>query len=216
MTGAAEPGRAPRTVVHMLRHGQVENPGKVLYGWLPGFPLSALGERMAARVAQALSGKDVTHIASSPLERAAQTAQSVADEFGLAVRTDERLIEATNAFQGRRVTGPDGIFRDPRAWWTLRDPFAPSWGERYATIADRMHAALMDALAAAAGHEAVCVSHELPIWTLRRLLERRRLWHHPARRQCALASLTSFHFEGTELVGIGYSEPAADLLRAVG
>ena len=54
-----------------------------------------------------------------------------------------------------------------------------------------MFAALHAARVAAEGHEAVCVSHQLPIWTLRRYVERKRLWHDPRRRQCGLASLTS-------------------------
>jgi broad specificity phosphatase PhoE len=108
----------------------------------------------------------------------------------------------------------DGVLKDPRNWWALRNPFGPSWGERYDVIAARMYAALRDARSAAAGHEAVLVSHQLPIWTLRRFLERRRLWHDPRRRQCALASLTSFHFEEAELVGVGYQEPAAHLVAA--
>ena len=52
----------------------------------------------------------------------------------------------------------------------------------------------------AAGHEALCVSHQLPIWTLRRFVTGRRLWHDPRRRQCALASLTSLVFDDGELV----------------
>jgi thiol-disulfide isomerase/thioredoxin len=51
--------------------------------------------------------------------------------------------------------------------------------------------ALHAAREAAAGHEAVCVSHQLPIWVLRRYVERKRLWHDPRTRQCGLASLTS-------------------------
>jgi broad specificity phosphatase PhoE len=75
-----------------------------------------------------------------------------------------------------------------------------------------MYAAVLAAREVAEGHEAVCVSHQLPIWTLRRYLERKRLWHDPRRRQCALASLTSFHFDGVKLVGIGYEDPAAALI----
>jgi broad specificity phosphatase PhoE len=60
----------------------------------------------------------------------------------------------------------------------------------------------------AAGHEAVCISHQLPIWTLRRSLEGRPLWHHPQRRRCALASLTTLVFAGDVLSEIRYSEPA--------
>ena len=61
---------------------------------------------------------------------------------------------------------------------------------------------------AAEGREALCVSHQLPIWTLRRYLEGKRLWHDPRRRQCSLASLTSLVFDDEELVDIVYSEPA--------
>jgi broad specificity phosphatase PhoE len=75
-----------------------------------------------------------------------------------------------------------------------------------------MLAAVHDARDAAAGHEALCVSHQLPIWTLRRFAEHKRLWHDPRKRRCALASLTSFHFEDDQLVGIGYTEPAAHLI----
>jgi len=202
------------TVVHVLRHGEVFNPEKVLYGRLPGYRLSELGVQMAAVAAKALAGRDVTHLVSSPLERARQTAEPFAAQFGLPVPIDDQLIESANSFQGQRVGVGDGALRNPRNWWKLRNPFTPSWGEPYATIAQRMHAALQAARAAAAGHEAVCVSHQLPIWTLRRYVEGKRLWHDPRRRQCALASLTSFHFSGERVVDIEYSEPAAHLIAA--
>ena len=38
---------AEKTVVHLLRHGEVHNPEKVLYGRLPGYRLSETGEAMA-------------------------------------------------------------------------------------------------------------------------------------------------------------------------
>ncbi len=207
MTPTATP-----TVVHLLRHGEVANPTRILYGRLPGFHLSSLGEQMAKAAAQALAGRTVTRIVSSPLERAQETAQPFADQFGLPVQLDDRLVESSNFFEGQRVSLTDGVLRDPRNWWVLRDPFSPSWGENYASVARRMYAVLQATRAAVEGHEAVCVSHQLPIWTLRRHLERRRLWHDPRRRQCGLASLTSFHFEGAALVGIGYREPAAHLI----
>ncbi|HEY2674631.1 MAG TPA: histidine phosphatase family protein [Rugosimonospora sp.] len=201
-----------KTVVHMLRHGEVFNPEKVLYGRLPGYRLSELGVQMAKAAAESLAGHDVTHLVASPLERAQQTAEPFAAQFGLEIAVDERLIEAANVFEGKRVSVGDGALRDPRNWWALRDPFMPSWGEPYKVIADRMRAALHAARDAAAGHEAVCVSHQLPIWTLRTAVEGRRLWHDPRRRQCALASLTSFHFEDDRLTGISYAEPAAHLI----
>jgi broad specificity phosphatase PhoE len=200
------------TVVHLLRHGEVHNPTKILYGRLPGYRLSELGIQMAKAAAESLQGHDVTHLAASPLERAQQTAEPFAALFKLPVGSDERLIESANTFEGTAFGVGDGALRNPRNWWKLRDPFRPSWGESYVDIAARMSAALHDARAAAEGHEAVLVSHQLPIWTLRRFAEHRRLWHDPRRRRCALASLTSFHFTGTELTGIGYTEPAAHLV----
>jgi broad specificity phosphatase PhoE len=200
------------TVVHFLRHGEVENPKKILYGRLPGYGLSSVGEQMAKAAAQSMAGRDITYVVSSPLERAKQTAEPMAETFGLDISVDDRLIESSNFFEGKRVGVGDGALRDPRNWWVLRDPFQPSWGESYLKIAQRMTAALHAARAEAEGHEALCVSHQLPIWTLRRHLEHKRLWHDPRRRRCALASITSFHFEGATLVGIGYSEPAAHLV----
>jgi broad specificity phosphatase PhoE len=203
---------AVRTVVHVLRHGEVHNPTKVLYGRLPGYRLSPLGEQMAVAAAKALAGRDVVAVISSPLERAQQTATPIAVQFGLPIDTDARLIESSNYFEGKRVGVGDGALREPRHWWVLRNPFRPSWGEPYVEIAARMRAALLDARAKAEGHEAVLVSHQLPIWTLRLHLAERRLWHDPRRRECALASLTSFHFDGESLAEIVYTEPAAHLI----
>jgi broad specificity phosphatase PhoE len=200
------------TVVHLLRHGEVYNPRKILYGRLPGYGLSELGVQMAKAAAQALADHDLTYLVASPLERAQQTAEPIAAQFELPIATDERLIESANAFEGKRFGVGDGALRDPRNWWLLHDPLRPSWGEPYRAIAVRMHAALLAARTVAEGHEALCVSHQLPIWTLRRYAEHKRLWHDPRKRQCALASLTSFHFEDTRIVGIGYSEPAAHLI----
>jgi broad specificity phosphatase PhoE len=201
-----------KTTVHVLRHGEVYNPSKILYGRLPDFHLSELGKQMAKAAAEALSGRDVTYVVASPLDRAQETAEPIAAEFKLEVAKDIRLIESSNYFEGKRVSVGDGALTNPRHWWVLRDPITPSWGEAYIAIAQRMFAALQAARVAAEGHEAVCVSHQLPIWTLRRYVEKKRLWHDPRRRQCGLASLTSFRFEGSKVVGIDYSEPAAHLV----
>jgi broad specificity phosphatase PhoE len=201
-----------KTTVHVLRHGEVFNPGKILYGRLPDFHLSELGHQMAKAATEVLAGRDITHVVASPLERAQETAAPFAAEFELETAADVRLIESANYFEGKRVSVGDGAFSNPRHWWVLRDPITPSWGEPYLVIAQRMFAAVQAARVAAEGHEAVCVSHQLPIWTLRRYVEGKRLWHDPRRRQCGLASLTSIRFEGSKVVGIDYSEPAAHLV----
>jgi len=199
---------ADTTTVHLMRHGEVHNPGKILYGRLPGFRLSADGEAMAEKAAAWFAGRDVTLLVSSPLERAQQTAQPLAEAFDLPVTTDDRLIEAGNAFEGLRVGVGDGVLRAPRHWWKLRNPFRPSWGEPYVEIAARMLRAVEAARDTARGHEAVLVSHQLPIWTLRLHVEGRRYAHDPRRRQCGLASVTSLTYTGDRITSVTYAEPA--------
>ncbi|MBM7770473.1 broad specificity phosphatase PhoE [Actinokineospora baliensis] len=197
-----------QTIVHVLRHGEVHNPTGILYGRLPGFHLSDTGKRQALTVAEHLADHDIVHVVASPLQRAQETATPIAASHRLELATDERLIESANVFEGKKVSVGDGALRSPANWPHLRNPFTPSWGEPYLEIAHRMLAAAHRARAAAVGHEAVCVSHQLPVWTLRRYLEGKRLWHDPRKRQCSLASLTSLVFDDERLVGIRYSEPA--------
>ena len=198
-----------KTIVHVVRHGEVHNPDGVLYGRLPGFKLSDRGQQQALVVAEYLRDADIVHAVSSPLERARQTIAPIAASHRIDPDVDDRLIEAGNLFEGSKVAVGDGALRDPRNWPKLRDPFTPSWGEAYLTIAHRVLAAVHRARTVAAGHEAVCVSHQLPIWTFRLFMEGKRLWHDPRRRQCALASITSFEFESEKLVGITYRDPVA-------
>jgi broad specificity phosphatase PhoE len=207
--------QTPDTIVHLVRHGEVENPGRVLYGRTPGFHLSADGRVMAKAAADFLAGRDVTLLRSSPLERAVETAEPMSAEFGLEVEIDPRLIEPWNHFEGMTFGVGDGSLKRPRHWHHLWNPFRPSWGEPYADIEARMRAAMSDAARTAHGHEAVCVSHQLPIWVARRSVEGRRLWHDPRRRECALASVTSFSYRDGEIIGVAYAEPAGGSQRQV-
>jgi len=201
------------TIVHLMRHGEVHNPEKVLYGRLPGYRLSDLGQEMARRVAVHLkeTNRDITVVTASPLQRAQETATPTAQAFGLELGTDERLIEAANYFEGKTFGVGDGSLRHPEHWPHLINPFRPSWGEPYKEQVARMHAAVDAARAQAEGHEALLVSHQLPVWIARSAYEGRRLWHDPRKRECNLASLTSLTFDGTDLVSVTYSEPVADL-----
>jgi len=200
---------AEQTRVHVVRHGEVYNPTGILYGRLPGFHLSERGRAQAAAVADALADRDIVAVIASPLQRAQETAAPIAARHGLAVDTDPDLIESENWFEGRRVGPGDGAWRDPRFWWHLRNPFRPSWGEPYVEIADRMTTAADKARARGAGHEVVCVSHQLPVWTLRLHLTGKRLWHDPRRRKCDLASVTTLIYNGDQLVDVEYCRPGS-------
>ena len=202
-----------QTIVHLLRHGEVHNPDGVLYGRMDGFHLSELGRQMAQRVADMVGDRDIVHMRTSPLERARETAAPLAERLGLEPVLDRRVIESSNKFQGVSFgNGALTFVQRPGLLRHMYNPFKPSWGEPYDEIAGRMVAAIHDARDAARGHEAVVVSHQLPIWTTRLFLEKRSYVHHPKNRQCTLCSLTSVVFEDDRVTQVRYSEPAGDLI----
>lgn len=201
-------------IVHLLRHGHVENPQGVLYERLPDFHLSEVGRQMALRLAEFTADLDLVHLRCSPLERAQETMAPIAERHGLEVLTDDRVIEAGNNLRGRVFTGKLNQLIHPAVLAKLWNPLRPSWGEPYQEIADRMHAAILDAAAAADNQEALIVSHQLPIWMARRAAEGRALFHDPRKRQCTLASLTSFTVIDGRVTKVDYAEPALDLVPA--
>lgn len=200
-----------RTVVHLVRHGEVHNPRKLLYGRLPGFHLSARGRRMAARTAISFKGRDVTYLAASPLERAQETAAPIAEVLGMGIHTDAELIESGNTFEGLRTKGWRSQLLNPIRWRHMTNPLKPSWGEPYEDILARMLGAVKAARGHAKGREAVLVSHQLPIVMVQRHVQGKRLPHNPMTRKCELASVTSLVFEGDKLVRWFYNEPAKDV-----
>jgi broad specificity phosphatase PhoE len=194
------------TVVHLLRHGEVHNPEHVLYGRLPGYRLSASGRMMAVAAADFFAERPVAAIFASPLQRAQETAQPVAERLGLTITTDDRLIESENVLEGKSVSLAS-LALNPLNWKYLWNPFRPSWGEPYTQVAARVSQVVERARDASRGQEAVCVSHQLPIWVTRLAAEHKRLWHNPSSRQCAVGSVTSLTFDGDQLTGVSYTVP---------
>ena len=202
----------PETVVHLVRHGLVENPRRVLYGRLPGYSLSTRGQAQAGLLARHFADVPLAAVLASPLERAQQTATPIAATHGLELRTDLRLIESSNVFEGVAGNVAWYILRHPKIWWQLRDLRAPSWGERNVDMVERVHAVVAAVRDEFAGQHVVLVSHQAPIWVARLAFERRRLTHWPGWRRCTLASVTTLAFDGEELVRVTYAEPAAAAL----
>ncbi len=201
------------STVHVLRHGEVENPNKILYGRQPGWYLSSRGQEMAATLGEWSKSIDLGALHVSPLQRAQETAAPIAVLHNIAITTDERLIEATNIFEGKSFELGSGVLKHPSSWRHLYNPWRPSWGEPYVEQINRMLAAVFAAKDAANGKDAICVSHQLPIWILRSAIENRHLLHDPRKRECTLASVTSVHFDEDGVIsGISYSEPARHLL----
>lgn len=199
------------TIVHLVRHGEVHNPEKILYGRMPGYHLSSRGRSQAARTARAFVDHDVVSLTASPLTRAQETARPFAEVLDLPVGTDEDLLEAGNRFEGLRTKGWRSQLWHPVRWPLMVNPTLPSWGEHYDDILARMMNAIERARIEAEGHEAVLVTHQLPIVMVQRYAQGRPLAHNPANRQCDLASVSSLIFQDGEITDFVYSTPARDI-----
>jgi len=199
--------------IHFVRHGEVHNPEKILYGLQPGWRLSDRGNEMAAVIGEWSAKLDLGAIHSSPLQRAQETVAPIIAKHKLSLATDKNLIEASNIFEGKKFELGSGVLRHPSSWRYLYNPWKPSWGEPYDQLISRMLKGLFAARDAAGGKDAICVSHQLPIWILRSAVEGRRLLHDPRKRECTLASVTSFELDNEGMISsVSYSEPAKHLL----
>ena len=205
----------PADRIHLIRHGEVHNPGGVLYGRLPHFRLSDLGHEMAKSAATTVAekvagqGTSVVKLLASPLLRTQESAAPIADEFGLEVHTDQRLIEPYNIFEGRKLTASHILVR-PHLYYHLRNPQKPSWGEPYEAIAARMMEAIEEAWNSVDSGEVVIVSHQLPIVMVQLTVAGKPLAHNPKQRRCSLSSITTLERRGDKFVEVGYVDTAAN------
>jgi broad specificity phosphatase PhoE len=158
------PTPAP-ALVHLLRHGLVENPRRLVYGRLPGWHLSAEGRRQAEAAARRLSGRPIAALYSSPLERARETAEAVAAVTGVPITVREDLTESALASQWEGLSWSD-VKTARRAEWELylREPLRMTdIPETLEAMAARMQRAIREIAAAHPGREVVAVSHGDPI-----------------------------------------------------
>ena len=210
--------------IHLVRHGEVDNPKGILYGRLPGFALSERGHDMAERLGKHFSqaAVPVRAVWASPLLRTQQTAEPIALECGRDILTEPRIIEAENYFTGRHITISE-IFTS-RMICRVYNPYQPSWGEPYWNQVLRMRAAMfsfrihLQKQAEAEGLEAIAgvmVSHQLPIWVTRLAAENKCLVHDPRKRECSLASATTFFFSNSQLRHVHYEDICHDIQPAV-
>jgi broad specificity phosphatase PhoE len=192
--------------LHLVRHGEVENPKGVIYGRLPGYHLSARGRRQAQAAADRLKERDIGAVVSSPMERAHETAGFVAAPHGLEVETDERFLESHTTLQGvsRSVRH---FLRSPKQWWHFRNPLRPSWGEAFSEIRVRMLDGVGELLDAHAGREVVVVTHQTPIQVARLALARRKAPPWIGLAPCSTGSVTSLVLERDEVVSLEYYAP---------
>lgn len=193
------------TVVHLIRHGKVENPTNVRYGHAPGFHLSELGRAQAKAAGVRLGelGQPLAALVTSPLERAVETAEILGGELGMAITaTDDRVTEAQNQLAGLHRYA----FLQPWQWHRLYNPFKPSWGEPFVEVAARMRAAIDEVRRR--GPVVAIVSHQAPIWITREALEHAGRLPWLAAVRCTQASITTLRFDGDRYLGHRYWAPS--------
>jgi broad specificity phosphatase PhoE len=155
--------------IHLVRHGEVENPEHVVYAGLEGFHLNVTGKRQAAETADHLGELTVTGIISSPLDRSTETAAAIAALHGLDVAVDDRLTEwsLSNRWQGvpweelpTRFPGElEAYLADP-----TKLPFAP---EQLSDAAGRCIEAITEFRLATPDGDLVVVGHQDPMQATR-------------------------------------------------
>lgn len=200
----------PAERLHLVRHGEVHNPERVLYGRLPHYRLSDTGRGMARSAAEYVASLDrpVTTLRCSPLQRAQESAEPFAELFSLDPVIEERVIEPTNVFEGTQMRR---ALMNPLNWRHLRRPSLPSWGEPYVSIAERVEQAMNSAWDETPEGDVVFVSHQAPIWITHLHVAGLPLRHDPRTRRCALSSVTSFERKGDVWREVGYADPAAGM-----
>lgn len=151
--------------VHLVRHGEVENPDHLVYASLPGFGLSQAGLEQARAAARYLGRQPVVAVWSSPLERAVRTAEVIAKRVDQPVRIDPELVEWRLMDRWAGVSWEELPERFPGELEALMErpldlPFSP---EALAELGDRIGAVVRRLDGLHPHGEVVVVSHSAPI-----------------------------------------------------
>lgn len=153
------------TTTLLLRHGETALSAERRFAGRGDIPLTDLGLKQAAAVAAALAQRGgIDLVLTSPLRRAQQTAQAVADAAGVPLSADDALVETDfGSWEGMTFGEVMARWPDEMAAWMADPDVAPPGGESFAAVAVRVNAALDRLLAAYQGQTAVVVSHVTPI-----------------------------------------------------
>ena len=187
------------TTLHLVRHGEVDNPACIFYGRLPRYALGAEGRAQAVAAARLLANEPVSAIYSSPMLRARQTARAIAGQHrGRRVQVSSLLNEVNVPLEGRPLE--EGI----AANWDLYTGNLPPY-EVPATILARMLRFVLLCLRRHAGQTVVGVTHGDPIaflmlwaWGMPVTTELKTPMY---RDYLETASITTFEYGG-ELTGL--------------
>jgi len=157
------------SVVHLIRHGETENPAHLVYASLPGFGLTPGGFAQAGMAARHLANRPVAAVWSSPLQRALETAGEIARSFGLPVIADEELREWSllDRWAGHRWEELSDHFPGEVETYLSTPTALPFSPESLIDLARRMAGALARFSEREPAGDIVVVSHQDPIQAAR-------------------------------------------------
>ncbi|MBA2768485.1 MAG: bifunctional RNase H/acid phosphatase [Sporichthyaceae bacterium] len=161
------------TTTLLLRHGETAHTAAKRFSGSGGAdpPLTAEGERQAAAAGERLTrhrsvggAQDVTAIVSSPLRRARQTADLVAQGLGVAVREVEGFREcAFGRWEGLTFEEVQRGWPAELTAWLANTSVAPPGGESFEDVRRRVHVARDQTVTRFAGRTVLVVTHVTPI-----------------------------------------------------
>jgi broad specificity phosphatase PhoE len=162
------PTQGRPTTTLLLRHGQTALSAERRFAGRGDIPLTDLGLEQAAAAAARLAQRGgIDLVLTSPLRRAQQTAQAVADAAGAPLAMAEDLAETDfGSWEGMTFAEVMSRWPDEIAAWMANADAAPPGGESFAAVAVRVNAALDRLLATHRGQTVVIVSHVTPIKTI--------------------------------------------------
>lgn len=160
----------PATVARLVlvRHGEAGGNREMRYLGSSDVPLTERGRSQADQLARALVAFRLDAVYTSPLLRAAETADAIGREAGSAPRVEPDLREsAYGAWEG--LTRAEALAREPellRRWETDPDVDPPGGGESLRATQRRVVACVEGLVARHPGATLALVSHVGPVKSL--------------------------------------------------
>ncbi len=167
-----------QTTMYIIRHGEVFNPKKIMYGRLPHYKLSEKGIKEIEASASYLADKPITAIYASPLLRAQQTADIIQKKLQLPeINTTEQIIEINTSYQGKIFSDLDPIQSE-----IYLKPLSKT-DETVEQIAARMEQFVQSLIEKYSGKQIVLVSHGDPIMALQAVIKKLPMTFHSLRSE---------------------------------
>jgi ribonuclease H / adenosylcobalamin/alpha-ribazole phosphatase len=162
------PAQGRPTTTLLLRHGQTALSVERRFAGRGDVPLTDVGREQASLAAAALAERGgIGAVVTSPLGRAVETAEAVAQRTGAMLAVEEDLAETDfGSWEGLSFGEVMDRWPDEMTAWLADAKAAPPGGESFAAVAARVDAALDRLLAAYRGQKVVVVSHVTPIKTI--------------------------------------------------